>query len=177
MRTMTWVASFFLVASGVDGQQMEPPPSTGSIPIEVVKGRSAQMLLQGNTIEAELLAVGLDSVWVDQGGLTVGFPLSEVDRVRVRRHNWSAGRMLAWNLVAGLGSGLALYSACQSVSGTDSCGGFFLGWSLTWAVIGGFSGASVARSSRETVPPTANGLRRFVRFPQGLPESYRDGRR
>lgn len=171
MRIVATVARLLLVGSHAEGQQVQPSPPANPIPMELVRGRTAEILFQGSSIEAELLAVGTDSVWIEQSGLPVGFSLAEVEKVRVKRHNWSRGRLLAWNLIGGLGSSLALYGACQSVS--EDCGGVFASMSLSWAIIGGISAVAIVNSSRATVPPNRDALRPFVRFPQGLPESYR----
>lgn len=127
-------------------------------------------------MKGELLSVSADSVWFDVAGSFHSLPLAELERIRIQRHAWNARRVLVWNLVAGVGSAVALTMACESLEDTE-CGSFTLSWLGAWALIGGFSGASLAGSSHVDVPIDAVGLRGFTRFPQGMPEAYRRSRR
>jgi hypothetical protein len=137
-----------------------PPPD------ELTRGRIATVDLMSGSVRGELLSVSVDSLWVLSDSRTVAFPLRDVRAVRVRMHKWGWGRMLAWNVLAGLGSAAALSAACRSVEGTANCRDVFLGWSLGWSLIGGITGAFIATSSHRTLEPAAGALRPFVRLPQ-----------
>ena len=122
-------------------------------------------------LRGELLSVSRDSLWVLSSETVFAVPLADVQRLDIRVHNFNQGRMLKWNLVAGLGSAIALAAACNSVEGVDGCGGVFLAWSLTWGLVGGATGAFLAKSSHKEVHPSRDALRPFVRYPQGLPDA------
>lgn len=155
------------VVPGSGAGQSNPFRTTGSPPPdELTRGRIATVDLVAGSVRGELLSVSVDSIWVLSDLRTVALPLRDVTAVKVRMHKWGWGRMLAWNLLAGLGSAAALSAACRSVEGTASCGDVFLGWSLGWILIGGISGAFIATSSQRTLEPAAEALRPYVRLPQ-----------
>jgi hypothetical protein len=138
------------------------------IPSELVMGRAAKVRLAGTDLKGELIAVSPDSLWLSCQGALNGFPLQDVEQVNVEMHKWGGKRVFIWSLVAGLGSGLALTGACNSVSGA-SCGGIIPAVGLSWAVVGGVSGLLLHRGSTRMLPMTYEGIRPYVRYPQGLP--------
>lgn len=140
-----------------------PPPE------ELTRGRAATLDLLSGEVKGELLAVSGDSVWVLSNETRMALALQEVEGVDVQMHNWGAGRMLGWGLLAGVGSAVALTAACNSVEETEGCGGVFLGWTVAWGLIGGVAGAFIAASSKKGLKPSPEALRPYVRYPQGLP--------
>jgi hypothetical protein len=178
MRTPSFclVAVLLILSStSVSGQenpfrvQYMPPPA------DVVMGRNARLELGSSKLQGELLSVTGDSLWVLSNGAVLGFPLQELGTIDVQMHKWGSSRLWKWNLVAGLGSALALTAACSSVEGTDGCGGFFLGWSAIWTLIGGATGYALAATSHRKVHPSFEALRPWVRYPQGPPDKIRPG--
>lgn len=157
------------VAPGSAAGQSNPFRTKGlPPPDELTRGRAATVDLMSGSVKGELLSVSADSLWVLSDSRTVALPLRDVTAVKVRMHKWGWGRMLAWNLLAGVGSAAALSAACRSVEGTSSCSDVFLGWSLGWSLIGGITGAFIASSSQRQIEPAAKALRPFVRLPQGF---------
>lgn len=79
---------------------------------------------------------------------------------------------MAWSLVGGLVSGVALTAACGSVEGAE-CGAVLPGVILSWGLVGGLSAATLSGSSSQRLAPEEwERLRPFARFPQGLPEGF-----
>ncbi|MFH1765922.1 MAG: hypothetical protein ABIF09_17175 [Gemmatimonadota bacterium] len=151
-------------------------------PIELVMGREAKIDLASGKFEGELLSVSADSLWVLSNGTTRGLALGDVRGVDVGMHKWGVGRVLTWNLLAGVGSAVALSAACNSVedwdpwgNGPPECGEFVLCWSVVWGLVGGVSGYFLAKSSHREVTPSLPDLRPYVRYPQGLPDQAKSG--
>ena len=170
-----YLAGTFLIllAGPVFGQQHTQSRTSPFPPLELVMGRTAKLGIAQGGISGELLSVSMDSLWVLSEERVQGLALTDLRKVDVQMHRFGAGRVLAWNLVAGLGSAIALTAACTSVA--DSCGGVFVGWSLTWALVGGISGAALASSSHRLVTPSPEALRPYVRYPQGFPKEIKPG--
>ena len=120
-------------------------------------------------LTGELIAVSAESLWV-LGDTGLGaLPLGAVDRVSVRRHNFTAGRALAWALVGAAVTGGALSAACSSVEGAE-CGRVFPGVALSWVFWGGLAAASADASSKLRIDAARwDSLRAYARFPQGIP--------
>lgn len=120
-------------------------------------------------IQGELIAASADSVWVLQGAALRSVPLESVKRVEFRRFDSGASTAWTWGLVAGVLSAGALYAACSSVEDTSGCGILFPVILAPWVLWAGVGAASLDGSSREDLPATADALRAYSRFPQGLP--------
>lgn len=172
MRAATLVCALLLLVPPPDTARAQEPVGPDATVLSLARGSTTQIDWDRMSVRGELLGVSADSVWIEVAGALQALPLSGLERVRVQRHAWTARRVLVWSLVAGVGSTVALTFACQSVEDAE-CGGFTVAWLGAWALIGGLSGASLARSSHLDVPVEAEALRRFARFPQGLPERFR----
>ena len=157
----------------VSGQE-NPFKVTGAYPpSDIVMGRQAKIDLVSGKLEGELLSVTGDSLWVFLDGSVSGVPLGDVRKVSVRMHKWGSNRMLAWNLIAGLGSAVAMTAACSTVEDVSGgCGTVFASWSLGWALVGGLAGIALHSSSKRELPPYEGALQPYVRFPQGLPRAH-----
>ncbi len=179
MKTLApYLALFPLVFAPSPAVSQENPFRIGELPAptELVFGRKAQIQLPTGKLEGELLSVSTDSLWILSRGTILGMPLGDVRGVDVQMHKWGKGRMLKWNLLAGLGSAVALTVACGSVDDVGGgCGTFALSWVLSWGLVGGISGAALAASSHREVHPSRDALRPYVRFPQGLPNGGNPG--
>jgi hypothetical protein len=140
--------------------------------LELVHGREAEMRARGLRLAGELLAVSADSLWVlgPNGGAS-SFPLSSLGDVRIRRHDFGGRQVLLWSLIGAGATSVALQSACGRVDDA-SCGGVVPGVAVGWAIVGGILGSILARSAHQDLPPLDSALRRYVRFPQGLPEGF-----
>lgn len=158
-----------LVPTLASGQEYPFRREADFPPMELVMGREAWIELDSTTLEGELMAVSSDSLWVLSFTTLVGVPLNSILGVDVRMHNWDTGRMLTWNLLAGVGSAFALSAACNSVDDTSGCGGVILSWTAIWGVVGGLAGIFMVKTSRREVAPTPLTLQPYVRYPQGLP--------
>ena len=166
-----------LCGGGVaQAQGVEDPAGPDPTMISLAHGSTVKLYWGETSMKGELLSVSADSVWLELEGSLRALPLGQVERIQVQRHRWDGKRVLAWNLIAGLGSTIGLSAACASIEDTD-CGSFTLAWLATWGVVGGLTGMSIAGSSHADVGVDPEGLRRFTRFPQGLPESYLRSRR
>jgi hypothetical protein len=121
-------------------------------------------------ISGELLAVADERVWIRTKAGVRDVPLSSIQKARVRRHGLDARAAAKWVAAGAVVTSLALASACARVDGNDGCERLGVVVGGTWLVIGGFSAASLAKSSRlDVTPPVSEPLRPFARFPQGLP--------
>lgn len=152
--------------------QESPFKVTGAYPpADLVMGRQANIDLLSGKLEGELLSVTGDSLWVFSDGTVSGVPLRNVRKVSVRMHKWGTKQMLAWNLIAGLGSAVAMTAACSSVEDVSGgCGNVFVVWTVGWALVGGLAGVALHSSSKRDLPPLEGALQPYVRFPQGLPK-------
>ena len=169
--SVLWLLSAASVSSQENPFRVQATPP----PTDFVMGRNARLELGDNKLQGELLSVTGDSLWILSNGAVLSFPLREVGSVDVQMHKWGSSRMWKWNLVAGLGSAIALSAACGSVEDSDGCGGFFLAWSGLWTLIGGGTGYALAASSHRNVHPSFEALRPWVRYPQGPPNKIRPG--
>jgi hypothetical protein len=170
------VAAILSGGGGVQAQGVAGAAGLDQTVVSLAHGSTVKLYWGETSMRGELLSVSADSVWLEQEGALRALPLGQVDRIQVQRHRWDGKRVLVWNLIAGLGSTIGLSAACASVEDT-SCGSFTLSWLATWAVVGGLAGMNIAGSSHADVGVDPQGLRRFTRFPQGLPESYLRTRR
>jgi hypothetical protein len=118
----------------------------------------------------ELIAVSAESLWLAQDSGVVSVPWSRVERVQVRRSTLSVGHAMGYSVVLGLVTGGALGAACSQVEDA-SCGGVLpvaLGGSLFF---GALSAISIESSAVQTLRAARwEELRRYARFPQGLPD-------
>jgi hypothetical protein len=142
-----------------------------------VIGRPVEVRLQatkdvrGAPLKGELLAVGPEKVWVMGPHRVSTLPLREVEEVRIRRHGLNGSRAWRWAVLGAVVSGTVLALACSSVEENDSCGRVFIPVLLTWGAIGVPSVMALSESSQLRVKsPNWETLRRYARFPQGLPE-------
>jgi hypothetical protein len=138
-----------------------------------VLGRSVAVVPEGEgpEVEGELLAVGPDRLWVQDEDEVTEVPLPAVRAVRVKRHDFGAGRAIRWATLGGLLTGGALAGACGTVEGTENCGVVGLVALGAWLLVGALSASSMESSSRlELWQPTPKALRPYARLPQGLPE-------
>jgi len=121
----------------------------------------------------ELIEVDDDALLLlgEEGLLTVS--LSDITSVSYHRHGFGTNDALLWVGLGALVTGLGMTAACTQVEGT-SCSGVFLGFSISWAVVGGLLAGSVASGQPQEVSPTPSGLRPYARFPQGAPAGFED---
>jgi hypothetical protein len=118
----------------------------------------------------ELVAVSAESLWLARDSGVVSVPWSRVERVQVRRSTLGAGHAIAYSVVLGLVTGGALVAACSQVEGA-SCGGVLTGALAGWLLLGGLSAISIESSATQTLGAARwEELRRYARFPQGLPD-------
>lgn len=138
-------------------------------PESLVRGRTVKVKkTEGATQRGELIAVSRDSLWIAGGDPTrlTTIPLSSVERVKLRRHSLGKTGLL-WTLGGAVVTGGLLTAACSSVENAE-CGGVFPAMALSWGLIGGLSAASMADGGTVHLQPTADALRPYARFPQGM---------
>jgi hypothetical protein len=127
----------------------------------------------GGTAKGELIAVSPDSLFLLRNGSVAVLPIARLEQVDVRQSSFGPGKAMLWSLIAGAVSGALLTGACASVEGAD-CGGVFPGVLITWSLIGGVAALSVGAAQYDQLRwPSADELRRYSRFPQGLPDEFR----
>ena len=127
----------------------------------------------GERVVGELVAVQDDGLLVRRSEGVAQVPLADVRAVEIRRHGWGRSRGLAWSLLGGAATGAGLAASCASVS--SGCGGVGAAVLATWLVVGGLSSLSMEASSRvRLASPSAESLRPYARFPQGLPPGLDD---
>lgn len=176
-RSMLMAGCSLLLSANNGAAQEEPFRMDVRLPpTEFVMGRNAKIELPSGKLEGELLGVSEDSLWFMAEGAMLGVPLGEVSQLDIQMNKWGLNRVLTWNLVAGLGSAMALTAACSSVDDVDGgCGSVFVGWTLSWALVGGIAGAFLASKSHKEVFPSSDALRPYVRYPQGVPDAVKSG--
>lgn len=152
-----------LAAANLTGQEPYHPSPFGAVVVLRQNGKGH------DPIEGELIAATADSVWVLQSATLRSVPLESIRRVEFTRFESGASTAWTWGLVAGVLSAGALYAACSSVEGTDNCGILFPVVMAPWVIFAGVGAASLSGSSVEDLPATADALRPYSRFPQGLP--------
>jgi hypothetical protein len=123
--------------------------------------------------KGELLAADGGRVWLrtPKDGVRE-YEVASLREVRVQRHGYGGGRIWRIGLIGGLVSAAALTASCTSVEGNETGGcvaaGAIVGGAL--ALVGGLSSMSLDASSQARLTPQDLGLRRYARFPAGLPE-------
>jgi hypothetical protein len=139
-----------------------------------VLGRTVSVARRGGErVVGELVAVQDSDLVVRRSDGVAQVPLADVRAVEIKRHDWGRSRGLAWSLLGGAATGAALAASCASVS--SGCGGVGAAVLATWLVVGGLSSLSMEASSRVRLSsPSAESLRPYARFPQGLPPGLDD---
>jgi hypothetical protein len=141
-------------------------PSVKGRFVEVVPREAAgAQRTQGELIEAtpeRLVLLGRNR--------TLEIPLPEVREVRVlRAGSLDRKKAVRWSLIGGLLTSAALMFSCSAADG-DECGAVGAAVAGSWLVIGGLSTLGADGPNRRVIPATAwEDLRRYARFPQGLP--------
>ncbi len=159
--TLSTVLLLLATATATPAQRLQPP-----------LGSQVQLKLSSErSLNGELLAVSQDSIWLLQPRGLASVPLGDVSRVRVDHGGMGASGALIWSLIAGVVSGVALQSACSSVSDAD-CGGVLPGTLLIWALIGAISAPSMQHARYAKLRAEPDSLRAHARFPQGLPATF-----
>lgn len=157
---------------GIRAQEVVEETAAAVVPEALVRGHRAEVTRNGSTFQGELLAVDADTLWLlGKREPVVRIPLDEVGRLRIRRHEWDTGRALLWAGIGGLVSGSALAVACGRVEDTD-CGGIIPATLAVWAVGGVIAAITFNETGRMEVDPSETDVRRFTRFPQGLPHGF-----
>jgi len=169
MRHTTRLVVSFVVAATASGCAL-------TVQKPVAYGREVRVRALGTSrtpeAQGELISVDPEKIIVlDRARAVREIPRQAVRDVSVRRHRFGGGKGLVWTLVGGLATGSALAVSCGSVGSNSSkgfCGGVFTGTMALWGIIGGLSSAALESSTYARVSPDDD-LRRFARFPQGLP--------
>jgi len=121
----------------------------------------------GPEVRGELISIDEKKVTVIEPNKTTReLPRQAVRDVSVRQHRFGGGKGLVWTLAGGLVTSGALAASCSTTS--SGCGTVFSRTMLFWGVVGGLSSAFLESSTFKSVGPDED-LRRFARFPQGLP--------
>lgn len=159
--TLSTVLLVLATATATPAQRLQPP-----------LGSQVQLKLSSErSLNGELLAVNQDSIWLLQPRGLASVPLGDVSRVRVDHGGMGASGVLIWSLIAGVVSGVALQSACSSVSDAD-CRAVLPGTLLIWALIGAISAPSIQHARYAKLRAEPDSLRAHARFPQGLPATF-----
>lgn len=142
-----------------------------SVPVPVT-GRTLNLVLEdGERLSGELIEADADRIllWGTAGMRELDY--GSLARVEERRHGFGSRSALTWVGIGAVATGLGMTVACGQVEGA-SCGGVFVGFSLTWAVFGGLLAAGVASGQYQDVPAAESTLRPLARFPQGAPATF-----
>jgi hypothetical protein len=159
----TAVIAFGIVALSRAAASQELPRTLGS----TIDFR----LVNSTALRGELLAAGRDSIWIlPADGRARALPLSQIARVSVQQSGITAKAILMWAVVGGFVTGGALTGACSTVEDA-SCGLVLPATLFSWLLVGGLS-AAMTGSGQFPLARTADGLRPYARFPQGLPVDF-----
>lgn len=143
-----------------------------------VYGRSVTVRATASAAEVkgELVAVTDTQLLVREKGELRELPLASVREVRVGRHSRGRGYGWRWTAIGALLTGSGMAAACSSVEGNSGCAGVGASLAVAWLVVGALSAESMEASSRyRLVQPSAESLRPFARFPQGIPPGLDTG--
>jgi hypothetical protein len=156
-----------LLAPAVGAEAQERP----SVPVPVT-GRMVNVVrADGERLSGELIEADAERVllWGPSGMRELEY--ASLAKVEAQRHGFGSKTALTWVGLGALATGIGMTAACSQVEGT-SCGGVFLGVSLSWALFGGLFAAGVASGQYQDVPALEATLRPLTRFPQGAPEAF-----
>lgn len=161
-RVAALAVAFFTVANPAHAQVRGPRGA--SVKVERIPQRAR--------VPGELIAVSTDSVWVLGDSGLVAIPANEIRRVLVKRTPLGSEGFLAWGLIVGASTGVVLQLACEQDPDLQ-CGNVFVVNLLGWTGVGALWGA-VAGSSHRSIGSGQIDvmLRRYARFPQGLPQPF-----
>lgn len=163
------VALLASVASAACHPHPKPrPPQLGITTVVMLTDRSVH--------RGELLAVHRDSLVLAIGDTLRWLPFDAMTRVVIDRRVLGIGPALRRMAIVGIGTGLALTIACESVDEMDGCLALLPATVGLALVIGFFAGFETERFRYATFkPPTAEQLRPWARYPQGMPAGFGGG--
>jgi hypothetical protein len=142
------------------------------VPVPPILGRSTELTLEdGSRLRGELIAATGTGLMLGQPDGHQTTELERVQRVRIRRHDFSGRKVLAWVGIGALASGLGMGIACSQVE-DNPCGDVAVGVAASFGLIGGLFGAGIAGSGWQELPVDAEVLRAYARFPQGPPPGF-----
>ncbi len=140
---------------------------------EGIRVRGAEVRVdrfQGESLHGEILAAEGGEVWIrSPAGVMWEVPSTSVRRVRVARHDVGVG---GWSLAA---AGVTTSGMMVACAGFDEggCAGDVILFALVWGIPAGLA-TLLVRRRRYVMLSEMDDLRPWARFPQGLPEEYRD---
>ena len=164
-----WIVSALVgvmlaTAAPLTAQRRPEPP----VP---VTGRDTEVTLRdGTRLRGELIeATGAGLFLAGMEGPRTDF--GDIQRVRVRQHDFGATEALVWVGIGATLSGVGMAVACSKVE-DYSCGGVFPAVALSFGLIGGLFSVGLVSSGWRDVPVDPELLRGYARFPQGAPAGF-----
>lgn len=140
---------------------------------EGVLGRPVRVLPEqrGPLVTGELLAVGVDTLWLLTRTGMQAIPRDAVRGVYVERHGFGARKAVIWAAAGGVITAGAITAACASEG--EDCAAVFANVMLVWGLAGTLAAGSADVSRwMAVVPDEWDALRSYARFPQGLPAAF-----
>lgn len=142
----------------------QPAPRIHGIEVEVQSE-------SGIRLTGELLAVSQDSLWIllAWGGAVRPLPLAGVV---VRPLEGEQLRPQRWAWIGGFSTGFGMSIACNSYEPDASCFLLLPGFLMMWHLVGLGAQIIMALDPADPLDPDPDNLRRFCRFPAGLPPGF-----
>jgi hypothetical protein len=123
-------------------------------------------------VGGELLAVSGDTAWINGRRGVVALLLSEAQSASLRRHSYTPGKAIRMGLISGAISGAGLALACSRTD-TSGCGMAVPTMVATSLIVSGLMALTLLPSASMPVKPiSAEMLRPYARFPQGMPVTF-----
>lgn len=166
MRPASLFIVVFTVVSSLGCATIKPPSLVHGRPVEV-RTKTSPAPAKG-----ELIATDEDSLVLCGPAGPRTIPLPEITSVRYKRHGADRRLGFRWALFGSLATGALLWGPCASVEGNSAGDCAVVGAAVggLYFLLGGLAALTMEHSAFETVRPlSAESLRPYARFPQGLP--------
>lgn len=159
------IAMSLLVLGGCHRTPAPGEPRLHGTRVAVVPGNGS------HSVSGELLAVSDDSLWilVEAPRAASAFPLRDTE---VRPSDGSVLRPHLWATVGGLLTGLGLFVACQSYEDGSGCAATVPVMLGAYHGVGLLARIFMAADRGRLMEVDPDSLRRYARFPAGLPPDW-----
>lgn len=159
------IALSLLVLGGCHRTPAAGEPRLHGTRVAVVPGNGS------DRVTGELLAVSEDSLWilVEAPRDVTAFPLRGTE---VRPRDGSVLRPHLWATIGGLLTGTGLFVACQNYEEASGCASTIPVMLGVYHGLGLLARASMAADRGKVMDVDPDTLRRFARFPAGLPPDW-----
>jgi hypothetical protein len=156
-----WGIVFFLLIMGCARPDVPQGLTPASEALRQASGAQVFVRTDSSIVQAELLSVEIDTLFLIDGDILVAICKDQVVEAKVflQEYPFTSGDVTAWTLLgtlSTLSNGMGLIFTAPL-------------WLITGAVTGTVTASSANNGDFRYPEDSWNGLRKFARFPQGLP--------